>query len=160
MSNNFVGVGNSAITKNSADCLLNLLQLNLLGGGNNTASPSANINSNNILSAKPNFYHQSAGIGGSNNCQQQPIIQQQLPPQKIAGRAIINTANLAVNSQQQHQHQPDIFSTNLNTGNELSDFKNALRIISAENSMGSQKPFRNGDGKLFIWSFSFLNTNL
>lgn len=67
--------GNSALSKNSADGILNLLQLSLLGnnaGVNvNAAPPTSNItnlsgscvpNSNNVMTAaKANFYPQSVG---------------------------------------------------------------------------------------------------
>lgn len=75
MSNNFMGVGgNSALTKNSTDGILNLLQLSLLGNnaGVNAGAgaPTSNIsnlnssivpNSNSIMAAKANFYPQSVG---------------------------------------------------------------------------------------------------
>lgn len=95
MSNNFtMGVGgNSAITKNSTDGILNLLQLSLLGNNGGVAAtiaPTSNItsivpNSNNIMATKANFYPQSvganlSGLGVGNIAagviQQQPIIQQ------------------------------------------------------------------------------------
>lgn len=77
MSNNFMGVGgNSALSKNSTDGILNLLQLSLLGnnGGVNmnaaAAAPTSTIsnmnsgmgpNSSNIMAGKANFYSQSVG---------------------------------------------------------------------------------------------------
>lgn len=101
MSNNFMGVGgNSALSKNSTDGILNLLQLSLLGnnaGVNvNAAPPTSNIsnlsgsivpNSNNVMTASKaaNFYPQSVGATLSglnvNNITggvltQQPIISQ------------------------------------------------------------------------------------
>lgn len=157
MSNNFIGVGNSTLSnKNSADCLLNLLQLNLLGsnGGGANGPTVATLNSlsgngggiptnTNLITGKPNYFHQSSVPNG---------IPSGMMPAVKTGRPIINTGNLGTNNMQQHQqsqHQQtaDIFSTNLNTGNDLSDFKNALRIISAENNLAAQKSFRNGDGE-------------
>lgn len=66
MSNNFMGGGgNSALSKNSTDGILNLLQLSLLGnnaGVNATSTPTSNIsNTNNLMAAKANFYSQSVG---------------------------------------------------------------------------------------------------
>lgn len=170
MSNNFIGVGNSTLSnKNSADCLLELLQLNLLGrNGSGVNGPNvANINnmsgnggncvvptSTNLLTGKPNYFHQSSLPNGG--------IPSGMMPALKTGRPIINTTNLGTNNMQQqqmsqpsHQQTADIFSTNLNTGNDLSDFKNALRIISAENNMAAQKSFRNGDGE-FDCRFRFL----
>lgn len=77
MSNNFMGVGgNSALSKNSTDGILNLLQLSLLGNnaGVNNAAPTQNItnlnssivpNTNNLMAAKTNFYSQSVGASMS-----------------------------------------------------------------------------------------------
>lgn len=59
------GGGNSALSKNSTDGILNLLQLSLLGnnaGVNATSTPTSNIsNTNNLMAAKANFYSQSVG---------------------------------------------------------------------------------------------------
>lgn len=170
MSNNFIGVSNSTMSKNSTDCLLNLLQMNILsgGGGNNVVPPSSSAavnisNTNSILTVKPNFFHQSLGLGSQMSGGQQAMMQQQqqhqqqpqqqqqqqLPQQKISGRPIINTGNLASNHHQQGQQQkqqPDIFSA-LNSGTDLSEFKNALRIMSSDTNIGGQKQYRNGEGK-------------
>lgn len=90
MSNNFLGVGgNSALSKTSTDGILNLLQLSLLGNNagvnvNTSAVPTSTItslnsgivpNSNNIMTAKANFYPQNVapnlgGLGGVGNIQQ------------------------------------------------------------------------------------------
>lgn len=92
MSNNFMGVGgNSALSKNSTDGILNLLQLSLLGnnGGvnvNASVAPTNNLNSgggiiqnaNNIMAAKANFYQTNlSGIGVGN-------IQQSILPQSVS----------------------------------------------------------------------------
>lgn len=78
MSNNFMGVGgNSALSKNSTEGILNLLQLSLLGSNagvnvnvNAAATSTSSItnmntsivpNTNNIMAAKTNFYSQSVG---------------------------------------------------------------------------------------------------
>lgn len=84
MSNNFMGVGgNSALSKNSTDGILNLLQLSLLGNNagvnvNASVAPVSNITTlnsgivsttNNIMVAKANFYPQN-NLSGIGNIQQ------------------------------------------------------------------------------------------
>ncbi|XP_055310650.1 cold shock domain-containing protein E1 isoform X3 [Sitodiplosis mosellana] len=128
MSNNFMGVGgNSALSKSSTDGILNLLQLSLLGNNagvnvNASAVPTSTItslnsgivpNSNNIMTAKANFYPQNvvpnlSGLGGVGNMQQSIISQSQInsaQPIVKTGRPIVNTANLAANNAQQHQQK-------------------------------------------------------
>lgn len=101
MSNNFMGVsGNSALSKNSTDGILNLLQLSLLGNNagvnvNASAVPTSTItslnsgivpNSNNIMAAKANFYPQNvatnlSGLGPAINSLQQSMISQPVSDQ-------------------------------------------------------------------------------
>lgn len=161
MSDNFLGLDNTALSKNSTDCLLNLLQLNLLGANSTTAAAAAAAVANsNVYQniGKPTFY---------------PGNQPSKTP--ITGRAITNTGNLANNPANSNGlnggsggigggggggnfGQPDIFSTAALSGNGVSgpdlnsEYKNNLRIGSADNSMGS-KSFRNGDGELIYLDF-------
>lgn len=102
MSNNFMGVsGNSALTKNSTDGILNLLQLSLLGNnaGVNAGAgaPTSNIsnlnssivpNSNSIMAAKANFYPQSVGANlsgiGVGSISAGVLPQQSIMPQPVS----------------------------------------------------------------------------
>ncbi|XP_031630899.1 cold shock domain-containing protein E1 isoform X2 [Contarinia nasturtii] len=128
MSNNFLGVGgNSALSKNSTDGILNLLQLSFLGNNagvnvNSSAAPATSINSlssgivpntNNIMVAKSNFYSQTvannlSGLGVSN-------IQQSIIPQSIC-----NFIENCLDSQQQLNPNQPIVKTGrpiVNTAN-------------------------------------------
>lgn len=123
MSNNFIGMGsNSALSKNSAEGLMNLLQLSILGnhGGVNINSPispgqnltalNAGISANsNLLPNKANYYqHQvgnnlnALGVGNMTNSVNLTQPQVHLQPIVKTGRPIVNTTNLAANNLQQH----------------------------------------------------------
>lgn len=173
---------NSALSKNSTDCLLNLLQLNLLGA--NASANNSNINSGLQYGDRVGIGGGGGGGGGGNGTaltkeQQQAIFyqsrggggvqqQQQQQQQKgSSGRAITNTGNLCNNFGQAQ----DIFSQSiLNCGGgggsgklnkELGEYKGNQRGGSGQDiNMGSQaKPFRNGgDGKFLttICCLSFL----
>lgn len=178
MSNNFLGLENTAISKNSTDCILNLLQLNLMGTGS-TGNQSA-VGGNNSNNSQQNNGRIGGDIFGNNKqhqIQQQSAFYQSsgggngggggggggsigIPIQKsnlTSGRAITNTGNLGNNF--------DIFSqSNMGIGgksnNDITspggDFKN-LRIGGPDNNMIHQgKQYRNGDGKcLFVYYFLF-----
>lgn len=176
MSNNFLNLENTALSKNSADCLLNLLQLNLLGA--NASANNSNINSG------LQYVGDRGGIGGGGNGgtvltkeQQQAIFYQsrgvgggggggggaQQQQKSSSGRAITNTGNLCNNFGQAQ----DIFSQSiLNCGggsgklnNEPGEYKSNLRGgCGQDGNMGSQaKPFRNGgDGKYLPFFFNMV----
>lgn len=93
--------GNSALTKNSTDGILNLLQLSLLGNnaGVNAGAgaPTSNIsnlnssivpNSNSIMAAKANFYPQSVGANlsgiGVGSIASGVLPQQSIMPQPVS----------------------------------------------------------------------------
>lgn len=144
MSNNFLGLdNNSAISKNSAECLLNLFQFNLLnnggsagnsssnhlniGGGNNSPSIGNGFVSNGVSSTKPIFF------GGTAT-----------KPTGNTGRAITNTGNLANSSA---FGQQDVFSKAASEliGNDYKSGVHRLSNSSGDSSMGSQaKPFNDG----------------
>lgn len=176
MSNNFLNLENSALSKNSADCLLNLLQLNLLGA--NASANNSNINSGLQYGDRVGI---GGGGGGGNGTaltkeQQQALFyqsrgggsvqQQQQQQQKgSSGRAITNTGNLCNNFGQAQ----DIFSQSiLNCGGggsgklnkELGEYKSNQRGGAGQdiNNMGSQaKPFRNGGDGKYLLNFCSLN---
>lgn len=140
MSNNFLGLdNNSAISKNSAECLLNLFQFNLLNnggssgnassnhlnniiGGGNTSSITNGFVNNGVSNTKPIFF------GGTGK------------PAGNTGRAITNTGNLANSS----FGQQDVFSKAASEliGNDYKSGVHRLSNSSGDSSMGSQaKPF-------------------
>lgn len=145
MSNNFLGLdNNSAISKNSAECLLNLFQFNLLNNGGSSGNSSSN-HLNNIIGGGNNS---TIGNGFVNNgvSSTKPIFFGGTgKPSGTTGRAITNTGNLSNSS----FGQQDVFSK---AASELigNDYKSGVHRLSnsSGDSMGSQaKPFRNGDGK-------------
>lgn len=146
MSNNFLGLdNNSAISKNSAECLLSLLQFNLL----NTGGGSSNTSSNHLNHIGGGNSSSTIGNGFVNNgiSNTKPIFfGGNIKPLGNTGRAITNTGNL-VNSS---YGQQDVFSK---AACELisNDYKSGVHRLSnssGDSSMGSQaKQYRNGDGK-------------
>lgn len=156
MSNNFLNLdNNSAISKNSAECLLNLFQFNLLNNGANNTNSSANNSAaanhlNNIIGNAASSIGNGFGSGGGGN-NTKPIFFGGTGNKPIGntGRAITNTGNLA-NSAFGGQQQ-DVFSKAASEliGNEYKSGVHRLsNSSSGDSSMGSQaKPFRNGDGK-------------
>lgn len=136
MANNFLNMDVASNAKNSTDCLLNLLQLNLMGGNQSNNVGGAGLNGGLGANNGPGLFGSSGGGGGGANGmmqqQQSPFYQQSAGVgnyRRLAsaiglgssggmsqkpGRAITNTGNLANNhysqQQQDHHQQPDIFS--------------------------------------------------
>lgn len=145
MSNNFLGLdNNSAISKNSAECLLNLFQFNLLNNGTNSGNSSSNHLNNIIGGGNTSSSNGFVNNGGSST---KPIFfGGTTKPAGNTGRAITNTGNLANSS----FGQQDVFSKAASEliGSEYKSGVHRLSNSSGDSGMGSQaKPFRNGDGK-------------
>lgn len=155
MSNNFLGLdNNSAISKNSAECLLNLFQFNLLNNGIGSGNGSASNHLNSIIGGGGN--NSSIGNGFANNgvsSNTKPIFfGGSGKPAGNTGRAITNTGNLANSS----FGQQDVFSKAASEliGNDYKSGVHRLSNSSGDSSMGSQaKPFN--DGELFSLLMSF-----
>ncbi len=151
MSNNFLGLdNNSAISKNSAECLLNLFQFNLLNNGGSSTNSAANHLNNIIGGGSNNSSSIGNGYGNNGVSSTKPIFfGGSTKPSGNTGRAITNTGNLANSS----FGQQDVFSKAASEliGNDYKSGGHRLSNSSGDSSMGSQaKPFN--DGK---WSLSF-----
>lgn len=152
MSNNFLGLdNNSAISKNSAECLLNLFQFNLLNNGGSSGNTSSN-HLNNIIGGGGNNSSIGNGFGNNGLSNTKPIFFGGTGKSGNTGRAITNTGNLANSS----FGQQDVFSKAASEliGNDYKSGVHRLSNSSGDSSMGSQaKPFRNGDGKNYLQFF-------